>query len=83
MIGNVSNFDNNRLKEAKAKLNESIISKNLGFEPNGISYIIIKEEKERDEIIRNLERVKNRFPLEEVRRLTSRILSVEQIRTDF
>lgn len=85
MFGNVQKSKNNltKIKEIKEDLNSKISNVRLEFEPEDISYIIIKKEEERDKIIRTLETVKGKFPLEQVKRLTSRIISTEQIATDF
>jgi hypothetical protein len=71
------------IKKAKAYLNGKIESEKLYFEPEDINYIIIKNETERDDIIRTLENVKGKYPHEQIKRLTSRILSSQQIRSDF
>lgn len=84
LIGNLKSFKiDAKIKLAKDHLNEKIKDERLIFEPDDINYIIIKKESERDSVIRNLERVKGKYPLDSVRRLTSRIISVEQIKTDF
>ncbi|WP_169336025.1 abortive infection system antitoxin AbiGi family protein [Flavobacterium rivuli] len=85
IFGNIINFDNNenRIKSAKAKNNTKIENERLAFTPEDISYIIVKAESERDVLIRSLERIKGKYPHDEVKRLTSRILSVEQLKTDF
>lgn len=85
MFGNVQkvNGDLIKIKKMKEDLNSTIINERLIFEPEDISYIIINKESERDKIIRTLETIKGKFPLEQVKRLTSRIISTEQIATDF
>ncbi|MES2726482.1 MAG: abortive infection system antitoxin AbiGi family protein [Bacteroidota bacterium] len=75
--------NDNTIKEIKNVLNEEIENEKLSFDPDDINYIIVKNESERDSIIKALESVKGKFPLDQVKRLTSRILSVEQIRNDF
>lgn len=54
----------------------------LYFEPNDIRYIIVEREDERDEIIEHVRMVKDKYAPQDVTRLTSRILSAEQIRDD-
>lgn len=85
MFGNISTIknDSSKIKEAKKTLNNKIESERLNFEPNDISYIIVQKESERDKIIKTLEHIKGRYPHNEVKRLTSRIISTEQINTDF
>ena len=83
MLANLKDVKPTLVQEAKKMLNELIKNEVLIFEPEDINYIIIKKESERDNIIRNLENIKGKFPMEQVKRLTSRILSAEQIRSDF
>ena len=84
LIGNLKSLKTQaEIKEAKESLNDKIKDERLYFEPDDINYIIIKKESERNSVIRNLEQVKGKYPMEQVKRLTSRILSVEQIKTDF
>lgn len=72
-----------KIPSLKRVFNKLVVNESLKFEPEDISYIIIKNEKERDTIIKELEEANNRFPFEQVKRLTSRIITVEQIKTDF
>lgn len=71
------------IKDTKQSLNKEIENFKLTFEPEDINYIIINKEFERDSVIRHLENVKDKYAYIEVKRLTSRIISVEQIRSDF
>lgn len=71
------------IKELKKIYNEDISHISLEFSPEDINYIIIKNESERDAILGIIEKVKGKNSLEEVKRLTSRIISVEQLKTDF
>ena len=63
--------------------NKKIETERLTFTPEDINYIIIKNELERDKIIDTLTKVNGKYPHEDVKRLTSRIISAEQLRTDF
>lgn len=83
LFANLKKASPDRAIELKKKYNESISHIFLEFSPEDINYIIIKSENERDAILRLIERVKGKNSLEEVKRLTSRIISVEQLRTDF
>ena len=68
----------------KSKYNNPISKLRLKFSPDDITYIIIKSEKEISEFVRFLEDTKGKnFTLEQVRRLTTRIITTEQIHTDF
>ena len=71
------------IKRAKVMLNEKIKHHKLTFTPEDISYIIIKKETERDGLISSLEKINGKYAHEQVKRLTSRIISVEQLNTDF
>jgi len=76
------NNTNAKTATQKKKFNLAILSLKLQFNPDDISYIIIKNDSEIIEIIRHLENVKgNRFSHEQIRRLTTRILTFDQINT--
>jgi hypothetical protein len=67
----------------KAALNAKIESLRLTFEPNDIKYIIINDDSEIREFIDHLRDVKGRkYSLQEIERLTTRILTTEQIKED-
>lgn len=55
----------------------------LNFEPNDIKYIIIRDDSEISEFIAHLRGVKRKYSLDDVERLTTRILTSEQISSDF
>jgi hypothetical protein len=55
----------------------------LAFKPDDISYLIIKNESEIDSFIESIERIKNPFDAKTIKRLTSRIITKEQILHDF
>jgi hypothetical protein len=83
LFGNMKNINNENISELKIKYNKFVENERLIFEPDDISYIIIKNESERNIVISKLETIKGKYPLDQVKRLTSRIISVEQIETDF
>lgn len=83
MFANLKKIKTDMVQAAKEKMNANIMDKRLVFEPEDINYIIIKNESERDGIIKTLEDVKGKFPMQQVKRLTSRIISTEQIESDF
>lgn len=63
--------------------NSKLINIRLEFLPDDITYIIINNDSEIIEIIQHLEKCKGkRFSLEQIRRLTTRILTTEQIKSD-
>jgi hypothetical protein len=68
----------------KSVFNERISNLRLKFTPNDIRYIIIEKESEIDEFIKYLRSVKGmNYSDMDVERLTTRILTSEQIFTDF
>ena len=68
----------------KAKANDDISKLRLSFEPKDIKYIIINDETEISEFIDILRRAKGKkYSLEDVERLITRIITTEQILTDF
>lgn len=83
LFGNLKRASPERIRELKKAYNEDISHFLLEFSPEDINYIIIKNENERDAILSLIEKVKGKNSLEEVKRLTSRIVSVEQLKTDF
>jgi hypothetical protein len=54
----------------------------LEFEPNDIKYIIIRNDSEIGDFIEHLRHAKRKYIHEDVERLTTRILTTEQIRDD-
>jgi HD superfamily phosphohydrolase len=86
LYGNVSKElkeNDANISRAKELLNEKIANQKLKFTPEDINYIIIKKESERDNLISMLEKVNGKYAHEQVKRLTSRIISTEQLSTDF
>ncbi|MDD2828347.1 MAG: abortive infection system antitoxin AbiGi family protein [Sulfuricurvum sp.] len=70
--------------EQKAYYNDRIKHLKLMFEPNDIKYIIINDESEIGEFIDFLRHVKGKnYSLHDVERLTRRIITTEQIYSDF
>ena len=76
-------MDIDEIPKVKARYNSKIESEVLKFTPDDINYIIIKNEAERDKIISTLEKVNGKYAHEQVKRLTSRIISTQQLKTDF
>ncbi|MCG8208374.1 abortive infection system antitoxin AbiGi family protein [Tenacibaculum finnmarkense] len=68
---------------AKKTHNDKIKNQKLKFLPEDISYIIIKSENQRDSVIQALEKANGEQAHKAVKRLTSRIISTEQLVTDF
>jgi hypothetical protein len=67
-----------------AKKNRILGKVKLHFDVNDILYLIVKEEKEIEEIIKYIRSVKSiKYSLQEVERLMTRIISCERIFNDF
>ncbi len=75
----ISNIKTNKQKE---KYNQKISHIRLTFKPDDIKYLIVEKESDIIELINHLDYAKSRFNPEIRRRLTSRILTVEQILND-
>lgn len=75
---------NEDYQKNKSKFNDKISSLKLEFEPKDIKYVIINSEKEISEFIDFLRRAKGtKFSYDEVERLITRLITVEQITKDF
>ncbi|MEN2413243.1 abortive infection system antitoxin AbiGi family protein [Flavobacterium mesophilum] len=71
-----------RTSEQKQQLNATMNHLGLNFQPEDIKYLIVEKEEEIIELINHLESVKGRFDIQTRRRLSSRILTIEQIQND-
>lgn len=70
--------------DKKLEHNERLKDERLYFNPSDIMYLIVKEETEIDEIIQYIRKVKGKnYTMNEIDRLTTRILTCERIRNDF
>jgi hypothetical protein len=67
----------------RSNANNEIGGSRLSFTPTDIKYVIVRKESEILPIIRDLERIKGKYSLDEVKVLTSRVMSAEQIVQDF
>ena len=70
-------------KAKKTKYNQQINHLRLSFQPEDIKYLIVENDDDILELINHLNTVKNNFTLDIKKRLTSRILTLEQIINDF
>lgn len=68
--------------EGKLKANDSIKKLKLEFEPEDVKYLIVERDDQRLDLIRHLDNVKGMFDDDTKRRLTSRILTSDQIKKD-
>jgi len=66
----------------RINLDEKLKNLRLNFEPNDIKYIIIQDDSEIEEFFSYLGKVKGKYAHEDVIRLTTRILTTEQIYRD-
>lgn len=70
--------------QIKKEADKSLSDLRLTFEPNDIRYIIIKEETEIGYFIDVLRRAKGKnYPAHDIERLSTRIITTSQIKTDF
>ncbi|HEK21945.1 abortive infection system antitoxin AbiGi family protein [Mucilaginibacter sp.] len=67
----------------KIKANEFLREQRVRFEPKDIKYIIIQHDNEITEFIRTLRETKGKYSYDDVERLMTRIITVEQIISDF
>jgi len=71
-------------QEKKDTENNKLSDERLHFNPNNIMYLIVKEEGEINELIQHIRNVKGKnFTMNEIDRLTTRILTCERIYKDF
>lgn len=71
-----------RTSQQKSEYNEKVSHLRLSFQPDDIQYLIVENDSDITDLIRHLENVKGRFDLETRSRLSSRILTIEQIKND-
>jgi hypothetical protein len=83
MLVNCTDTATEAIKELKRVNNDKIIGERLRFGPDDISYIIIKNEKERNSVVSKILQIKEAHSADKLARLNSKILSVQQIKTDF
>lgn len=55
----------------------------LSFEPKHIKYLVVRQEEEIVPLITQIEQIKSKYSYYDVRLLASRVISAEQIRSDF
>jgi hypothetical protein len=71
-----------RTKEQKTQFNQTVSHLRLNFQLDNIQYLIVENDNNINDLIRHLRQVKNRFPPDTIDRLSSRILTYEQIEKD-
>jgi hypothetical protein len=73
-------LDEEKHLEADRKLADSF---RISFEPNNIKYLIVRRDEEIVDFLRDVERIKGKYSDNERELLKSRVISAEQIRSDF
>jgi len=77
-------FENEKNKEMVALAKEKVSNEFLEFSPNDIKYLIVEKEDEIHPLVQFLNETKGKnYSLHDVQRLTTRIITSEQIKTDF
>jgi hypothetical protein len=70
--------------ETRQASNQSLAeASRISFEPNDIKYLIVRREEEIVPLIREVEHIKSKFSFDEVKLVSSRVISAEQISADF
>lgn len=67
----------------KDAANDRMIKYKLDFEPKDINYIIVPTDSEALQIMDEVRNIKGAFPYNDVKLLTTRIISMERIKEDF
>lgn len=75
-----TNFADSAKRDAA---NEKMIQYKLNFEPKDINYIIVPTDSEVLQIMDEVRNIKGAFPYNDVKLLTTRIISMERIKEDF
>lgn len=83
----IEDFYKGKSPELAQSLISNLNSRNeqfgLTFTPNDINYIIVKKESEILEVIDAIQRIKGKYSYDDVRLLSTRIISMERIAEDF
>lgn len=70
--------------EKKRVANDKLKNERLEFSPDQIMYIIVKDDKEIEEVVKHIKKIKgNKYSDNQITRLNTRILSFERIKGDF
>jgi hypothetical protein len=75
-------IDNIRTADQKAKMNAKLENVKLLFEPKDIKYLVVRNDRERSEVIDQIEKEKSGLRKRTRQKLASRILTAEQIARD-
>jgi len=66
----------------KSNFNKKVADIRLHFQPDDIQYLIVEKDQDINDLISHLRTAKNHFPKDTIDRLSSRILTYEQIEND-
>jgi hypothetical protein len=75
-------IDQIKTSNQKSEFKEKVKHLKLDFQPNDIKYLIVEKDQDINDLINHLTLVKGRFSYNTVARLTSRVLTYEQIEKD-
>jgi len=75
-------IDKIRTSTQKSNCNQKAALIRLHFQPDDIKYLIVEKDSDINSLIKHLREVKNRFSPDTIDRLSSRILTYEQIEND-
>tara|TARA_R110002020_G_scaffold409643_1_gene619332 strand:- start:695 stop:1447 length:753 start_codon:yes stop_codon:yes gene_type:complete len=75
-------IDKIKTSQQKSQFNQKVSHLRLSFKPDDIMYLIVEKDSDINSLINHLRQVKNKFSNDTVDRLSSRILTYEQIEKD-
>jgi hypothetical protein len=75
-------IDEIRTSQQKVSFNQKVSHLRLRFKPDDIKYLIVEKDDDINPLITHLRQVKNRFSADTIDRLSSRILTYDQIEND-
>lgn len=75
-------IDQIKTSKQKSQFNQKVKHIRLNFQPDDIKYLIVEKDEDINDLITHLRLVKGRFSFNTVERLTSRVLTYEQIEKD-
>ena len=85
IVGDILSFipiDEIKTSQQKSYYNQKVAHLRLHFQPDDIKYLFVEKDSDINSLISHLRQVKNRFSPDTIDRLSSRILTYEQIEND-
>ena len=85
IVGDILSFipiDEIKTSQQRSYYNQKVAHLRLHFQPDDIKYLIVEKDSDINSLISHLRQVKNRFSPDTIDRLSSRILTYEQIEND-